>query len=1314
MLSREGVTLTEDGQLVQNPDYAGFSFWTEIEERNQKWYLHRLTEAFVDEPPSTPNRALGGILAEEPGLGKTLETIALILLNPAPPEWNPSVSRWDAESRLDIKAVKTSLIVTPPALAGQWKDELEAHAPSLKVLVYDGWTKVPVPMTKEKAEIERFEHKLKTTPSAKPKPKPKKKPTTKLKAKNGEGTSADGNWLEWCEYVHQFDVVITTFPVLRSEVWVARAPPERLRREAAAGGYSSAGRLRSPLVMVEWKRVVMDEVQMVGGGQAAEMVSMIPRLSSFAVSGTPAKSQVADLIHVLRFLRVDDIIGTNRLWNRLLKPGYVREFTKFLQFYGIRTIKSNISDELTIPQQTRYLVPIEMGRVERHVYDQTLETILLDLGLDARGVAANDGWTVDGGLLRSSIRRLRGICTHPQVGQLQKRGDNLMKAGALKTMEAVLEAMADQNWRSVMDAWRNKILALVRFAQLQQQEDDDNGLRYQHMLETLLATEKEMRQQVDEIQAALTLHDEKGKLLKQEAVKHLKAIQESAEGQGEGKEDTAATSGTTTDRKGKGKAKAIADDSEESGDEDEEEDPENLGLPKTPAGDEHRTKRGALSNRLRDAKVLLHRIIFLEGDAYHGLGRGKEEDEKYGEADAIRKDLLKITERNASGALSIVKSNAVRKGLKITRMLVPVPFLAGGGIKSYYLMEEMNSVIEEVLNAQSTLLWDWRDHIINLLSKPVSPGEGDADGQEYQRTLDDQGEAEAYLQAYSALFSDRRLALVNERALLAAHDIREKQTRKTMAAAAARAAAAEEEENHRLQNGITEDVELKPEHEVLHTNLSEKRKEILAKLKSRSVKSVMIDLQNAYANTYPDTNPERKIIADAVDRIRTLLHDQNELHSEVEMDLANLRKAFNQRIVYFRQLQEISDSVMDVDWDGTLQKAMQDCVLERAALETDLQRLKARQRYLGTLTSEKKDKEKDGDNQEDEDQTCVLCRCDFVRGFITHCAHIFCEECMRAWLVRREGKTCPVCRVGIDSRSVQRFTVNPSVAEPPPRPTLQNGEAAPKSHRKLEYNFIDPSVYADIQMMETYGDYGSKIQTLMRHLTYIKAREPGAKSIIFSAWADSLHIVEMALRHNKIPCLRIEQNSKHESAVHKFRTDPDILVLLLHGERENAGLNVICASRVFLLESVVQHSFEVQAIARIDRLGQTKPTEVYCYYAEDTIERNILDLAARKGLSLYTKGNAIGTLNISPFAREGDNKIDEPQKKGQQKGDFIHKVDDMLAILFPHMYEDLEHLLPADAMSVNGDVEMSDAFVEQPLVIPREPETNAVAGPSRF
>jgi E3 ubiquitin-protein ligase SHPRH len=50
-----------------------------------------------------------------------------------------------------------------------------------------------------------------------------------------------------------------------------------------------------------------------------------------------------------------------------------------------------------------------------------------------------------------------------------------------------------------------------------------------------------------------------------------------------------------------------------------------------------------------------------------------------------------------------------------------------------------------------------------------------------------------------------------------------------------------------------------------------------------------------------------------------------------------------------------------------------------------------------------------------------------------------------------------------------------------------------------------PSLFDDIQAIETFGDYGSKVQTLVRHLCYLKHADPGAKSIIFSAWADSLH-----------------------------------------------------------------------------------------------------------------------------------------------------------------------------------------------------------------
>jgi len=73
------------------------------------------------------------------------------------------------------------------------------------------------------------------------------------------------------------------------------------------------------------------------------------------------------------------------------------------------------------------------------VYDQNLEAALVELGLDVRGVAASEGWQVDAALLRNVLRRLRGICTHPQVGQLQ-RPDNLSRPGILKSIGEVLEA----------------------------------------------------------------------------------------------------------------------------------------------------------------------------------------------------------------------------------------------------------------------------------------------------------------------------------------------------------------------------------------------------------------------------------------------------------------------------------------------------------------------------------------------------------------------------------------------------------------------------------------------------------------------------------------------------------------------------------------------------------------------------------------------------------------------------------------------------------------------------------------------------------
>ena len=102
---------------------------------------------------------------------------------------------------------------------------------------------------------------------------------------------------DWARFCNEYDIVITSYTTLGKELGVARGSSERPRRFGIA--YGDENKPRSPLVGVEWTRVIMDEVQMAGGHQTVEMVSLLPRQFSFAVSGTPARGEVDDLRHVL-------------------------------------------------------------------------------------------------------------------------------------------------------------------------------------------------------------------------------------------------------------------------------------------------------------------------------------------------------------------------------------------------------------------------------------------------------------------------------------------------------------------------------------------------------------------------------------------------------------------------------------------------------------------------------------------------------------------------------------------------------------------------------------------------------------------------------------------------------------------------------------------------------------------------------------------------------------------------------------------------------------------------------------------------------
>jgi E3 ubiquitin-protein ligase SHPRH len=151
--------------------------------------------------------------------------------------------------------------------------------------------------------------------------------------------------------------------------------------------------------------------------------------------------------------------------------------------------------------------------------------------------------------------------------------------------------MKDQNWRSLLDDRHQKVQILVRFAGLQQRDEADRT-RYQHALETLLVAEQEIKQIIEDVKAAIAEHATIGEALKQEALASRNARQKSV----------APASDDNSADKGKGKAQ----------DDDEASDVDDNDLPRTLAGEEHASKRRALQLRLREYKVTLHKVKFLQ------------------------------------------------------------------------------------------------------------------------------------------------------------------------------------------------------------------------------------------------------------------------------------------------------------------------------------------------------------------------------------------------------------------------------------------------------------------------------------------------------------------------------------------------------------------------------------------------------------------------------------------------------------------------------------------------------------------------------
>ncbi|TEA08981.1 putative ATP-dependent helicase [Colletotrichum sidae] len=132
-----------------------------------------------------------------------------------------------------------------------------------------------------------------------------------------------------------------------------------------------------------------------------------------------------------------------------------------------------------------------------------------------------------------------------------------------------------------------------------------------------------------------------------------------------------------------------------------------------------------------------------------------------------------------------------------------------------------------------------------------------------------------------------------------------------------------------------------------------------------------------------------------------------------------------------------------------------------------------------------------------------------------------------------------------------------------------------------------------------------------------KIQDTGEKTIVFSQWTMLLDLLEVALKKESLDIRHCRYTgemsmSQRDDVAYKFTTDPNMKVMMVSLRAGNAGLNLVAASRVVIMDPFWNPYIEMQAVDRAHRIGQQKPVKVYRILTQETVEDRIVQLQEKK------------------------------------------------------------------------------------------------------
>ncbi|CAK7268548.1 DNA helicase rad5 [Sporothrix epigloea] len=374
----------DDKDLAQVPEQASF-------------YVNPYSGDLSLEFPVQDQHCLGGILADEMGLGKTIQMLSLIHSHKSPiameaqaQEQEQKLQQQQQLSATDdstskpsnlvnslrrirsklpdvVHAPCTTLVVAPMSLLAQWQSEAENASVegSIRSMVYYGNEK-----------------------------------SANLQALCSPDQAATAP-----------DIIITSYGTVLSEF------TQMWSKNSGTEGHPGHG-----LFSLNFFRIILDEAHTIKNRQSktAKACYALSSDHRWVLTGTPVVNRLEDLFSLIRFLRVEPWNNFSFWRTFITVPFESKDFMRALDVVQTvleplvmrRTKDMKTPDGqplVVLPAKHVEIVPIELSKVEREIYDHVFMRVKRSLTANVEAGTVMKSFTS----IFAQVLRLRQVCCHP-------------------------------------------------------------------------------------------------------------------------------------------------------------------------------------------------------------------------------------------------------------------------------------------------------------------------------------------------------------------------------------------------------------------------------------------------------------------------------------------------------------------------------------------------------------------------------------------------------------------------------------------------------------------------------------------------------------------------------------------------------------------------------------------------------------------------------------------------------------------------------------------------------------------------------------